>query len=457
MISLAYFENIQEVIIDKLLAANKSVIVAVAWMTDPEIFEVLCKKAQEGLVVELMLIQDEINNEKSTFNHKNLLEYGGKVYFKGEEKNGSIMHHKFCVIDNNIVITGSYNWSRKAQINNENIVIAEDAKELAGQFLKEFQLLINKINKVESEIQIDFNRILKRLELIKIFIALEEIENINNQIKILRTTTLPTEVTEIINLIQSENYSEAYNHISNFITKMGQVAIFDDGEVFGLRLEIKSLEVQINALENEFTDAQKLVNEFMVMHAKELGKLILELLKLKKIHSKSEDEKKEIEDDEKTYKDGYDSNKNIKIPEITKAEKNSLSKMYREASFLCHPDKFFNESNEMKNQAEELFKELSVAYNSNNVDKVKTILDNLKKGILNVTSENTNLDKSNLKLQVFNLKNKLQNVLLELNEIKKSETYSTATENKDWQLYFRNAKDNLKIQIEELKSIENNG
>lgn len=37
------------------------------------------------------------------------------------------MHHKFCVFDNQIVITGSYNWTRAASISNkENIIITND-------------------------------------------------------------------------------------------------------------------------------------------------------------------------------------------------------------------------------------------------------------------------------------------------------------------------------------------
>ena len=235
---------------------------------------------------------------------------------------------------------------------------------------------------------------------------------------------------------------------------MSQISVFDDGELFGLKLEIKSLEVQLNAIENEYTEARKLVNEFMVMHTNVLGKLILELLKLKKKFAKSVAEKIEVEEDEKSYREGYESNKNIKIPEITKDEKKNLSKMYREASFLCHPDKFFNESIEKKNQAEGLFKELSVAYNDNNVERVKIILYNLKKGILNLNSENTEQKKSVFKLQLLSLKNKINEILTLLNEIKMSETYITANENKDWQLYFKTAKDKLKTQIEELKSIE---
>ena len=50
----------------------------------------------------------------------------------------STMHNKFVVIDNSLVITGSYNWTKNANSkNNENIVFIQD-KETAELFSREF-------------------------------------------------------------------------------------------------------------------------------------------------------------------------------------------------------------------------------------------------------------------------------------------------------------------------------
>ena len=45
----AYFIDIHKVIIKQLELANSQINVAVAWFTDKEIFDVLCKKAQSGI------------------------------------------------------------------------------------------------------------------------------------------------------------------------------------------------------------------------------------------------------------------------------------------------------------------------------------------------------------------------------------------------------------------------
>ena len=50
-----------------------------------------------------------------------------------------IMHNKFCIIDHKTVITGSYNWTRKAKTNDENITVTKDSPELATDFVTEFQ------------------------------------------------------------------------------------------------------------------------------------------------------------------------------------------------------------------------------------------------------------------------------------------------------------------------------
>jgi len=49
------------------------------------------------------------------------------------------MHNKFCIIDDRIVITGSYNWSGNAEDHFENIVVVCDDFYLVKQFRHEFE------------------------------------------------------------------------------------------------------------------------------------------------------------------------------------------------------------------------------------------------------------------------------------------------------------------------------
>jgi phosphatidylserine/phosphatidylglycerophosphate/cardiolipin synthase-like enzyme len=51
------------------------------------------------------------------------------------------MHDKFCVIDNQVVVTGSYNWTNNAEFrNDENITIEHDQAQ-ATRFSVEYRRL----------------------------------------------------------------------------------------------------------------------------------------------------------------------------------------------------------------------------------------------------------------------------------------------------------------------------
>jgi len=59
----------------------------------------------------------------------------------------SHMHHKFCVIDQAILLNGSFNWTRSAVLNNrENVVISKDAY-LVSDFMAEFNRLWNEFRR----------------------------------------------------------------------------------------------------------------------------------------------------------------------------------------------------------------------------------------------------------------------------------------------------------------------
>ena len=51
------------------------------------------------------------------------------------------MHHKFCVIDNSIVVTGSFNWTDQAVNHNQENLLFIENKNLAIKYSNEFQRL----------------------------------------------------------------------------------------------------------------------------------------------------------------------------------------------------------------------------------------------------------------------------------------------------------------------------
>lgn len=125
----AHFEQIQKKIIEQIKLAKFTIWVAVAWFTDRLLFEHLVAKKNQGVNVQVIIIDDEMNKNSG-------LKYEAEFETYRLEKVGkyeNIMHNKFCVIDLKTVIHGSYNWTRRARFNRETIVV-ENSRENAEKF-----------------------------------------------------------------------------------------------------------------------------------------------------------------------------------------------------------------------------------------------------------------------------------------------------------------------------------
>lgn len=51
------------------------------------------------------------------------------------------MHHKFVIIDNNLLITGSFNWTRQAIVGNQENLVILNHPDVLEEFKKEFRKL----------------------------------------------------------------------------------------------------------------------------------------------------------------------------------------------------------------------------------------------------------------------------------------------------------------------------
>ena len=134
-----HFSNIRSQIIRLLQESTSEVKVAMAWFTNNELFEELLACVKRGVDVQLILLDDEINYHPYAPDFNELISLGGVLRI-APVLNG-FMHHKFCVIDRNTVITGSYNWTYYAETRNlENIIISTDDATV-GAYLEEFRHL----------------------------------------------------------------------------------------------------------------------------------------------------------------------------------------------------------------------------------------------------------------------------------------------------------------------------
>ena len=126
-------DPITDEIVQRLEAAQQSIeVMAFAFTSDPVADQLIAAK-DRGLPVRVVM---EGRNAKGTGSEMaKLREAGVDIHSDG---NCYIMHHKVIIIDDHLVITGSFNFTRSAQDqNDENVLIIDDAS-VAARYKEEF-------------------------------------------------------------------------------------------------------------------------------------------------------------------------------------------------------------------------------------------------------------------------------------------------------------------------------
>lgn len=155
-----YFSGIRAKLLQELNEAKKAIFVAVAWFTNDDLFSMLCMKLKQGIKVELIIINDYINNWEFGLPFQTFIDLGGKLYLS---EYPSVMHHKFCLIDNETIFNGSYNWTYYAEMrNDENCMLFKGKPNLMKEFKTEFKKLKFKLgNPIDKVVPFDNSQIVR--------------------------------------------------------------------------------------------------------------------------------------------------------------------------------------------------------------------------------------------------------------------------------------------------------
>ncbi len=290
--------------------------------------------------------------------------------------------------------------------------------------------------------------IIKRLELIKNLISLEEENEIALQIVKLQALQLNDDVKNIIAHLQNKAFGKAVVAIEIFINQHQQIAFYIDPEIEALRFEAKAIELQIQQLSNEKAELEKLIHEFGVRHNQELGELILKILQYRKEKHKNTPSEEETKKDYEDFQSNYEATKDENILTLSDEDKKILKDKYRKASKLCHPDVV---AEEQKEEAHKIFTELYAAYERNDLKRVSEILENLEQGKTFKSKADTANEKVSLKAELERLRIRLNSLTKEIKVIKTSDTFEKISTIKDWDDYFTQTKLQLKEQLTQLE------
>lgn len=133
------FARIQNVIVQGIRDAKYLIWVAVAWFSNEELYRELLNKKEEGLNIRVIVSDEDSNQALLPRIQENfecvVVPHTGRW---GTNR----MHDKFCIVDLDYIMHGSYNWTKAANYNGETLVTTVD-RELVRDFADEFLKMYN--------------------------------------------------------------------------------------------------------------------------------------------------------------------------------------------------------------------------------------------------------------------------------------------------------------------------
>lgn len=382
------YNNISEFIVKELYTAKNSIVLCTPLFDNIEILKALIVRKKNQCDVKVIVADRPENNK--FFNDVDKLINGQPEVCKVPVSESWILEDSFCLVDEKTVITGSFSCYKKNS-DSDDYAIANYENAILGS---KFQQHTNQLASIEHQHQ----------------------------------------------TIGALNATETTG-----------VQHWQNNRLDALKLQLANYENQHRAFDIEKMELNKILVDFNHQHTIELGDIIMEILELKTELLQDDEALKEAQEDKDAYEENYNAEQNKDIIDLSHEDRRALKKMFREATIMCHPDKFSQASKEVQEQAEDIFKALNDANAMNDIDTVKELLKRLKVGFLSLDNLviKDSVEFFQGKINMF--RDKLGAIVNEVFAIKESETYLTITEIEDWDNYFTSMKASLQEELEILQ------
>ena len=148
-------------------------------------------------------------------------------------------------------------------------------------------------------------QILKRLELIKTAISIEDEEIIELQVLKLQSLKTDVQLVEILAKITQKDYSAVMQKIEDYLEQYSGLVVYEDKELQGLRLELKALERKLQELSLQRDEHLSEIHDFNLQYHLRLGEVIQNILTLKEslLQSAIQKKKEAFEKLKEAYKE----------------------------------------------------------------------------------------------------------------------------------------------------------
>lgn len=369
-----HLHTIRPVLLSQLQQASQTIEAAVAWFTDDLIFDILLQRLRQGVTVKLVLHDDAINLNKS-FDWPEFTRLGGRAYYFSDSRGGT-MHHKFCLIDRQTLLIGSYNWTyNAANRNRENLIVLSPSDGID-------------------------------------------------------TTPFLEELTELIRL--SRPVIEPVFSKSNSVYQ----EIIPHPTIDLLRIHIRTLEIEIAVLEEETRNVESLISQYDHLIRVYLGDLIMAIAELKAQRAErlaAQSGRRSDTEQAKNFRAAYEKTSQSVYearthPQTTlpENEQTELRRLFRKAAAQTHPDRFANDLVRYA-QANAFMARLNEAYARKNLHQLRQLVAHLDDGLAFDTATERIDDLTLLEKRLSRLMARKAELEAQLEAIRQQEGYQWMT------------------------------
>ena len=126
-----------------ILKANHTIKLMLYLITQDSLAESLISAKNRGIDIDVVIDDEWVSASGSDF--QMLLNTG--IDIRSDNRAGT-MHHKVMIIDDYIIVTGSYNWSNAAEDSNDENVIILKSESISSLYLSEFSRIWSQTNEL---------------------------------------------------------------------------------------------------------------------------------------------------------------------------------------------------------------------------------------------------------------------------------------------------------------------
>ncbi|WHP31934.1 DNA repair protein [Trabulsiella odontotermitis] len=295
---------------------------------------------------------------------------------------------------------------------------------------------------------------IKRLEIIKNAIELEDDDIIASQLPHLKNETDDPVIDDIVLALEEKRYGEAVAAIMAWLQSQRAIVHWQDPRIAACKLELKALEEQLRDLIDKRNARIARLDEFNDLYMSRLGPLMTEVLRLRKVLAEASLRKREAEmnldDDDivarrardeareqyETYREQQQKaqNRRDRQENMSESDRHELKRLWRQASKLCHPDLV---DDALKAEANDMMAQLNQARQRGDLTTIRSLLARLQHGHQPMLASDRLNDLSLLQRKVASIQQQIASLNTEMLKLAKEKSWLLVSTLTNPEAYFR--------------------